>query len=62
MAKNNLQLRAGQNLRYIGKGFPGYVKGQPYMMFIADHNVYQVLVEYNGANIVIDKYFIEAIR
>jgi hypothetical protein len=56
MMRKNMQLLAGQNLRYTGKGFSGYVKGQPYMVFIASHNIYQILVSYNGINMVVDKY------
>ena len=57
-----MQLLAGQNLRYTGRGFPGYVKGQPYMVFIAGHSNYQILVEYNGANIIVDKYLTDLVR
>ena len=51
------ELVAGQTLRYTGKGFPGFVKGLPYMTFIANHNTYQYLVTYNESRIVVNKRY-----
>ncbi len=56
-----MKLSAGQNLRYTGRGFAGYVKGQPYMVFIAPHSVYQIRVNYNGADMVVDKYLTDLV-
>jgi len=61
MIRKNKQLASGQNLRYTGKGFSGYVKGQPYMIFMAAHSIYQILVNYNGVDMVVDKYFIDLV-
>jgi len=61
MIRKNLKLSAGQNLRYTGRGFAGYVKGQPYMVYIAPHSVYQILVNYNGTDMIIDKYLTDLV-
>lgn len=61
MIRKNIKLSAGQNLRYTGKSFAGYVKGQPYMVFIAPHNVYQIVVNYNGATMIVDKYLTDPV-
>jgi hypothetical protein len=44
----------GQTLRYTGKGFPGYIEGLPYMIFISQHNASQYLVQYNGVQMVVN--------
>jgi hypothetical protein len=54
--RKDIKLVAGQNLRYVGKGFPGYIKGQPYMVFVAYHSVHEVLVKYNDADVIVNKY------
>jgi len=51
----------GQSLRYLGKGFPGYVEGQPYMVFVAQHNNSQYLVEYNQLRLVINKRYVKVV-
>ena len=56
-----MKLLAGQNLRNTGRGFAGYVKGQPYMIFKATHSAYQILVNYNGVDMVVDKYLTDPI-
>jgi len=48
-----IKLTVGQNLRYTGKIFPGYIKGLPYMTFIAYHSSAQSLVNYSGMRILI---------
>jgi hypothetical protein len=62
MVRKNLQLLPGQNLRYTGRFFPGFVKGQPYMIYIGIHSVYQIRVSYNGIEIIVDKYLIDVVR
>ncbi len=46
---------AGQNLRYIGRSFPGYKPEEPYMTFIKDFSIYEITVLYNNAELVINK-------
>jgi hypothetical protein len=60
--KKETKLTPGQNVRYIGRGFPGFVKGQPYMVFVDYHQGHEVLVKYNDANIVVSKYHVESIN
>lgn len=60
MRKKN-QLLPGQNLRYTGRFFPGFIKEQPYMVFVAAHSVFQYRVNYNGLELVVEKYFTEAV-
>jgi len=57
MLYNEIKLSTGQNLRYVGKGFPGFVKGQPYMTFISHHNAYQYLAKYNDVSIIVNKRY-----
>lgn len=61
MIRKKSPLLPGQNLRYTGRFFPGFIKEQPYMVFVATHSVYQYLVNYNGLEIVVEKYFTEAV-
>ncbi|MFB9841607.1 hypothetical protein [Mucilaginibacter ginsenosidivorans] len=61
MIRKNMKLAEGQNLRYTGKGFSGYIKGQPYMIYIATHSIYQIQVKYNGVDMVVDKYFTDLV-
>ena len=51
------ELVAGQTLRYTGKGFPGFVKGLPYMTFISHHNSYQYLASYNNVPVIVNKRY-----
>jgi len=62
MANSIFQYTSGQNLRYTGKAFPGFIKGLPYMVFVAPHSAYQILVSYNGHQLVVEKYFTEKIE
>jgi len=62
MIRKNLQLLPGQNLRYTGRFFPGFVKEQPYMTFISNYSVYQIRVSYNGAEIIVDKYLTDIVK
>jgi hypothetical protein len=52
---------AGQNLRYIGRPFPGYKAEEPYMTFIKDHNVYEITVLYNNAELVINRTSVKVV-
>jgi len=47
----------GQNLRYSGKGFPGYVEGQPYMVFERYADGGKIIVRYNDTSILINKRY-----
>jgi hypothetical protein len=60
--RKNLELLPGQNLRYTGRFFPGFIREQPYMVFIGLHNVYQILVNYNGQEMVVDKYLTDIVK
>lgn len=60
--KKEIKFIPGQNLRYMGKGFPGFVKGQPYMVFVAYHQGHEVLVKYNESNIMVSKYHLEPLK
>jgi hypothetical protein len=57
MTTENTKLTPGQNLRYSGKGFPGYVKGQPYMVFESYLNDQKIVVRYNDARILVNKRY-----
>jgi hypothetical protein len=59
--KKEVKLKPGQNLRYTGKGFPGYVKGQPYMVFVAYHEIHEALVKYNDQTVIVNKFHTEPI-
>ena len=61
MIKKHLQLIMGQNLRYTGKIFPGFIKGLPYMVFVSNYSAYQVMVNYNGLDTIVEKYFLEPV-
>lgn len=54
MIYKEIKLEAGQNLRYTGKGFPGFVKGLPYMRFMKHHNSSQYLVNYNEILLIVN--------
>ncbi len=60
--KKDIKFLPGQSVRYVGKGFPGYIKGQPYMEFIAHTGVHQVLVKYNSTTVEVSKYHLEAVK
>jgi hypothetical protein len=57
MIYKEIKLTAGQNLRYIGKGFPGFIKGLPYMTFVKNHNSSQYLVNYNEIRVIVNKRY-----
>lgn len=52
----------GQNLRYCGKGFAGFIKNQPYMVFISYYREHDALVIYNGINLVINRYHVNPVQ
>jgi len=52
--QKEIKLLAGQNLRYTGRAFPGFIKELPYMTFIAYHNASQCVVDYNKARVIIN--------
>jgi hypothetical protein len=55
MIAEEVKLQPGQNLRYAGKGFPGYVKGQPYMVFEGYLDSHKIVVRYNSAKVLVDR-------
>jgi len=57
-----MQLLPGQNLRYTDRYFPGFIKEQPYMKFIGTHSIYQIVVSYNGVEIIVDKFLTDVVR
>ncbi|WP_207532457.1 hypothetical protein [Desertivirga arenae] len=61
MIKREKKLVPGQNLRYSGKGFPGFKKEQPYMVFVDYKGVHQLVVTYNDMEVVVNKYHTEPI-
>lgn len=61
MLYKEVKLIAGQNLRYTGKGFPGFVNGLPYMTFVTHHNSTQYLVSYNNIRLIVNKRYLIAI-
>lgn len=61
MIRRDVKLVPGQHLRYLGKGFPGYMNGQPYMVFVAYHTPSQYLVQYNGLRVVINMRYIKVV-
>jgi hypothetical protein len=62
MINKEIELKAGQNLRYHGKGFKGYIKGLPYMIFVAYHGITKVRVKYNNTNVIVSRADAEAIN
>ena len=57
MIAEEIELCPGQNLRYSGKGFPGYIKGQPYMVFEGYADSRKIIVRYNSARVLVDKRY-----
>jgi hypothetical protein len=51
----------GQNLRYIGRPFPGYLPDSPYMTFINDHSVYEITVLYNNNEMIVNRFSVKTI-
>ena len=56
------KLVLGQNLRYVGKAFPGFVNGQRYMTFLSYQTNLEILVKYNGSEITIFEYLTETVE
>lgn len=52
----------GQNIRFVGKDFPGFVRGQRYMIFMAYQNELEILVKYNGTEVTVFEYLTETIE
>lgn len=61
VSDSKVKFLPGQNLRYCGKGFAGFIKGQPYMVFIAYYREHDALVGYNGANVIVNRYHIDPV-
>ncbi|EHQ28962.1 hypothetical protein [Mucilaginibacter paludis] len=59
--KRSVKLIKGQNLRYIGRPFPGYSSNAPYMTFVDDHNVYEITVMYNHTEMIINRFSVKAL-
>jgi len=55
MIAEEVLLTPGQNLRYSGKGFPGYIKGQPYMVFESYSDGNKIIVRYNNTKVLVDR-------
>ncbi|MBC8052634.1 MAG: hypothetical protein H7Y13_06180 [Sphingobacteriaceae bacterium] len=56
------KLTAGQDIRFIGKGFPGFVKGQRYMVFLSYQNNLEILAKYNNTEVTVFEYLTETIN
>jgi len=56
-----IKLSPGQNIRYIGKGFPGFIKELPYMTFVSYHNSQHCLVNYNEIRVIVSSRFTIAV-
>lgn len=54
MIAEKIELSPGQNLRYSGKGFPGYIKGQPYMVFESYLDNRKIVARYNHSKVLVD--------
>jgi len=57
MTIDEKELSPGQNLRYSGKGFPGYIEGQPYMVFERYADREKIIVRYNDTKVVVNKRY-----
>jgi hypothetical protein len=55
MITQEMKLTPGQNLRYSGKGFPGYIEGQPYMVFERYADSQKIIVRYNATRVAVNK-------
>ena len=62
MTTDNAKLSPGQNLRYSGKGFVGYIQGQPYMVFERYTDGQLIVVRYNKSSILINKRYALAVK
>jgi hypothetical protein len=51
----------GQNLRYIGRPFPGYIADTNYMTFLSDHSVFEIKVLYNNTEMIINKFDVKTV-
>lgn len=54
--KRTIKLVKGQNLRYIGRPFPGYIAETNYMTFLNDHSVFEINVLYNNKEMIINRF------
>jgi hypothetical protein len=57
--KRTIKLVKGQNLRYIGRPFPGYTADTPYMTFLNDHSVFEINVLYLEKEMIINRFDIK---
>ncbi len=55
------KLLAGENIRYVGKPFPGFINGQRYMTFLSYKSNLEIIVKYNGSEIIVFEYLTEPI-
>jgi len=62
MITDESKLTPGQNLRYLGKGFPGYIDGQPYMVFESHLNKEKIIVSYNQGRVLVNKRQISLVK
>lgn len=56
------KMLAGQHIRHVGKGFPGFIKGQRYMVFVSYQDNLQIKAMYNGTEITVFEYLTETIE
>jgi hypothetical protein len=54
--KRTTKLVKGQNLRYIGRPFPGYTAESPYMTFISEQSAFEIKVIYNEKEMQINRF------
>ncbi len=52
----------GQNIRYVGKSFPGFIRNQPYMTFLAYQNGPEIRATYNGTEVTVSEDLTELIH
>ena len=52
----------GQHIRYVGKDFPGFIKGQRYMVFVSYQDKLEIRVKYNGTEVTVFEYLTEIIE
>ncbi|RKR82622.1 hypothetical protein BDD43_2807 [Mucilaginibacter gracilis] len=59
--KTTITLVKGQNLRYIGRPFPGYITDTNYMTFLSDHSVFEIKVLYNEKEMIVNRFDIKPV-
>ena len=52
---------AGQSIRFVGKEFPGFIRGQRYMVFLSYVNNLEIKANYNGAEVTVFEYLTETV-